>query len=262
MTPAVVPKAPVTAVPAATLMLLRDGPEGVEVLMTARHDDAGFAAGAMVFPGGKVDDEDRRRASAGAVGTDLATLALPIAAIREAFEECGILLARRHGGKAVLSRNELINLLGRQPLITDYNAIVDRDALVPATDLLVPFAHWITPVDQPKRFDTHFFLAPAPVDQVALHDGHEIVEVRWFTPAGAIAAAKRGEIKLVLATRLNLVKLGRSGTVAEAIETARRSEIVTVQPELMQTADGPAFRIPAASGYDVTQVLVSTYRRA
>jgi 8-oxo-dGTP pyrophosphatase MutT (NUDIX family) len=262
MTAAVPTKAPVAAVPAATLMLLRDGPEGLEVLMTARHDDAGFAAGAMVFPGGKVEDEDRRRATEGASAIDATALALRVAAIREAFEECGILLARPRATGAVLSRDELTSLLNGQPPIADFDACIARGDLVPATDLLVHFAHWITPVDQPKRFDTYFFLAPAPGDQVALHDGYEIVEVRWFTPAGAIAAAKRGEIKLVLATRLNLLKLGRSSTVASAIEAARRSEIVTVQPELMQTADGPAFRIPAASGYDMTEVLVSSYRRA
>jgi len=230
--------------------------------MTARHGDAGFAAGAMVFPGGKVDDGDRRRAQRDGGDGNTGALALRIAAIREAFEECGVLLARPRANATVISRDQLDGLLSGLPPLTDFDGCIEIGELAPATDLLVPFAHWITPVDQPKRFDTHFFLAPAPVDQVALHDGHEIVEVRWFTPAGAIAAAKRDEIKLVLATRLNLTKLGRSSTVASAIEAARRSEIVTVQPKLMQTADGPAFRIPAESGYDVTEVLVSSYRRA
>lgn len=262
MTPAVPAKAPVTAVPAATLMLLRDGPEGLEVLMTARHDEAGFAAGAMVFPGGKVDDEDRGRATAGASAIDATALALRVAAIRETFEECGILLARSRGRGAVLSRDELTSLLNGQPPIADFDACIARGDLVPATDLLVPFAHWITPVDQPKRFDTHFFLAPAPGDQVALHDGREIVEVRWFTPAGAVAAADRGEIKLVLATRLNLLKLGRTRTVAKALDAARAGRIVTVQPELIAGAAGSAFQIPAAADYGVTEVPMSKIRRA
>jgi 8-oxo-dGTP pyrophosphatase MutT (NUDIX family) len=252
MTRASMQKTPVAAVPAATLLLVRDGPEGIEVLLTTRHDDAGFAAGATVFPGGKVDVGDRVR------GGD----ALRIAGIRETFEECGILLARRAGDGAMLSAAALSELLARQSSLTDFGAFVDRAGLAPATDLLVPFAHWITPLDQPKRFDTHFFLAPAPADQVAQQDGHEAIVVHWLTAAGAIAAARRGEIKLVLPTRLNLLKLGRSKTVAEALDAARRSEVVTVQPDLVETADGPAFRIPAAAGYGVTEVLVSSYRRA
>jgi 8-oxo-dGTP pyrophosphatase MutT (NUDIX family) len=252
MTTASTQKTPVTPVPAATLLLLRDGPEGIEVLLTTRHDAAGFAGGATVFPGGKVDAGDRTR------GGD----ALRFAGIRETFEECGILLARRAGDGAMLSAAALAELLARQPSLTDFGAFIDRAGLTPATDLLVPFAHWITPVDQPKRFDTHFFLAPAPPHQVARQDGHEAIVVHWLTAEGAIAAARRGEIKLVLPTRLNLLKLGRSNSVAEALEAARRSEIVTVQPDLVETAEGPAFRIPATAEYGVTEVLVSSYRRA
>jgi 8-oxo-dGTP pyrophosphatase MutT (NUDIX family) len=242
----------VTPVPAATLLLVRDSPAGIEVLLTTRHDAAGFAAGATVFPGGKVDAGDRTR------GGD----ALRFAGIRETFEECGILLARRAADEVMLTRAALSELLAQQSSVSDFSAFIDRAGLTPATDLLVPFAHWITPADQPKRFDTHFFLAPAPADQVAMHDGREAIVVHWLTPEGAIAAARRGEIKLVLPTRLNLLKLGRSKTVAQALEAARRSEIVTVQPDLVDTADGPAFRIPAAADYGITEVLVSNYRRA
>jgi 8-oxo-dGTP pyrophosphatase MutT (NUDIX family) len=258
MTTAPLQKTPVTPVPAASLLLLRDGPEGLEVLLTTRHDDAGFAGGATVFPGGKVDTGDRNRAAAsGDAGDPFA-----LAAIRETFEECGILLARRAADGAMLSAASLTDLLARQSSVADFGTFVGRAGLALATDALVPFAHWITPADQPKRFDTHFFLAPAPPGQVARHDGREAMEVHWLTPEGAIAAARRGEIKLVLPTRLNLLKLGRCKTVADALATARRSEIVTVQPELVQTADGPAFQIPAAADYGVTEVLVSSYRRA
>jgi 8-oxo-dGTP pyrophosphatase MutT (NUDIX family) len=256
MTKSAPQKVPVTPVPAATLLLLRDGPEGVEVLLTTRHTAAGFAAGAAVFPGGKLDADDDARAKTG--GDD----PFRIAAVRETFEECGLLLARRTVRGAMISRAELAALLAEEPGPSDFAALVDRARLVLATDLLVPFAHWITPVDQPKRFDTRFFLAPAPPGQTALHDGREAVEVHWLTSAGAIAAARAGRIKLVMATRLNLLKLGRSGTVAEALDAARRSEIVTVQPELVQTAEGPAFRIPAAADYGMTEMLVSGYSRA
>ncbi len=249
-------KTPVTPVPAATLLLLRDGPEGVEVLLTTRHTSAGFAAGAAVFPGGKLDAEDHVRAMAAGVGD-----AFRIAAVRETFEESGILLARC-AGRDILSGAELDELLARRSNTEDFGAFVAHARLTLATDLLVPFAHWITPIDQPKRYDTRFFLAPAPAGQTARHDGHEAVEVHWLTPAGAIAAAREGRIKLVMATRLNLLKLGRNRTVAEALEAGRRSEIVTVQPELVQTAEGPAFRIPASADYGVTDVLVSGYSRA
>ncbi len=255
MTETPLDKTPVTPLPAATLVLVRDRPEGIEVLLTTRHDAAGFAAGAAVFPGGKVDASDRARA--GTAGDSFR-----IAAIRETFEECGLLLARRAADGAVLSAAALAQLSGRHSGVTDFTTLVECAELSLATDLLVPFAHWITPKDQPKRFDTHFFLAPAPADQVALQDGREATIVHWLTPEGAIAAARRGEIKLLLPTRLNLLKLGHSKTVAEALDTARRSEIVTVRPEIVETAEGPAFRIPAAAGYGVTEVLVSSYRRA
>jgi len=202
-----------------------------------------------------VDASDR--ALAGAAGDPFR-----IAAIRETFEECGLLLARRAADGAVLSAAALAELSERHSGVTDFATLVDRARLSLATDLLMPFAHWITPKDQPRRFDTHFFLAPAPADQVALHDGREATIIHWLTPEGAIAAARRGEIKLVLPTRLNLLKLGRCKTVAGALDTARGSEIVTVQPEIVETAEGPAFRIPAAADYGVTEVLVSSYRRA
>src|SRR5579864_1272214 len=128
MTNASMPNTPVTPVLAATLLLVRDGPAGIEVLLTTRHDDAGFAAGATVFPGGKVDAGDRVR------GGD----ALRLAGIRETFEECGILLARRAGDGAMLSAAALSELLALQSSRTDFGAFVDRAGLAPATDLLVP----------------------------------------------------------------------------------------------------------------------------
>src|SRR5215472_11930509 len=166
MTPSQPPKVPVTPVPAATLLLVRDGPEGIEVLLTTRHAAAGFAAGAAVFPGGKLDADDHASASADRAGDPFR-----IAAIRETFEESGILLARRGLGDAMLSGAALAELVARDPSPPDFAAFIERGALTLATDQLVPFAHWITPVDQPKRYDTRFFLAPAPPGQMAQHDG-------------------------------------------------------------------------------------------
>ena len=255
--------APVIPVPAATLMLLRDGPTGLEVLMAARHDASGFAAGATVFPGGKLDagDRDLLSASAGG-GIDERALALRIAAIRETFEECGLLLARATPGDTMLSHAAVVALREAHADAQGFGALVTAARLQLATDLLVPFAHWITPADRPKRFDTHFFLAPAPADQVAKHDGREAVETRWITPHDAIAAADQGRLKLVVATRMNLLKLGRAKSVAAAIEAAQSSKVVTVEPRLVETSTGPAFSIPAAADYGVTEMPVGKTARA
>lgn len=254
----------ITPVPAATLMLLRDGAEGVEVLMTTRHSAAGFAAEALVFPGGKVNPEDGRlrQFCAGGTGRDDDSCSYRVAAIRETFEECGVLLGRATGNSSVLSRGALAALLERKGGAPDFATLVERAPLELATDLLVPFAHWITPADQPRRFDTRFFLARAPEDQVAVHDGREAVDAIWITSGAALREAETGRIKLVFATRMNLLKLGRARSVAAALDAARGDSIVTVEPHMVQTPDGPAFEIPAAAGYGVTQMLVSKVRRA
>lgn len=256
--------APVRPVPAATLMLLRDGADGLEVLMTTRHREAGFAAEAMVFPGGKVNPGDHAlaRSCAASPGLDEAALTFRVAALRETFEECGLLLARIADTGAVLSQDMLTALFARRSGATDFMTVIAEARLELATDLLVPFAHWITPADQPKRFDTKFFLAPAPATQVAVPDGREAVDAVWTTPEAALAGADAGRIKLILATRMNLVKLGRAGTVAAALEAARRDTIVTVQPQLVQTPDGPVFRIPAEAGYGLSQMPLEHVRRA
>lgn len=256
--------------PAATVLLLRDGPSGLEVLMVTRHTAIDFAAGALVFPGGRVDPADAdpailSRCRPAPAITPEAT-AQRIAGIRESYEEVHVLLARPTGEEALISAAaldalevRLTNSLGRPPLFAD---IVASGAVELATDLMVPYAHWITPVGRPKRFDTHFFLAPEPADQAPAHDGQEAVESVWVAPAAAIAAADAGSATLVFVTRMNLMKLGRSGTVAEALAAARTDTIVTVCPELHDTAAGKVLRIPIAAGYGVSEVLAHTVSRA
>ena len=263
MTSRAEPKPPVTPVPAATLLLARDGPLGVEVLMILRHDAAGFAAGAMVFPGGKVDAGDHSLLDCAANPEQLANeaLAYRIAAIRETFEEGGVLLARGPAGGPMLSAAILRETAARHDP-RDFAGFIRRAGLELATDLLVPFAHWITPKFSPKRFDTRFLLAPAPADQVAVHDGREAVESRWITPAAAIEAGDQRKLKLVFATRMNLAKLGRSRSVAEALEAARRAPIVTVSPEIVETPGGQVLRIPAEADYGLTEFPASMVTRA
>jgi len=254
--------------PAATVLLLRDGPNGLEVLMVTRNVASDFASGALVFPGGRVDAADAHPATLAECrgSSDPTAMAFRVAAVRETFEEAHLLLARRAGADALLAAEEvdalegaLATRLGRAPQFAD---IVGSGGIELATDLLVPFAHWITPVGPPKRFDTHFFLAPAPADQVAAHDGREAVDTVWISPQEAIAQSEARRITLVFATRMNLVKLGRSPTVAEALAAARADTIVTVCPELVEAPEGKLLRIPAAAGYGITEMPANLTARA
>lgn len=235
--------------PAATVVLLRDAPDGMEVFMVVRHHQIDFASGALVFPGGRVEPGDRVIAEAprcaGPAGLDPDRLALRVAGIREAFEECGVLLAHPRGDTGLIEAARLPAI----PATADFAPMLDAEDLVLATDLLTPFAHWITPPGVPKRFDTHFFLAAAPADQLAVHDGSESVDSVWIQPARAVAEAAEGRWKLVFPTRLNLLKLARWTSTAAAIAAARAAPIVTVLPEVTRTPTGRIMRIPLAAGY-------------
>ena len=230
---------------AATVLLVRDRPAGLEVFMVERHHQIDFATGALVFPGGKVDPADadpRLRARCGeALASDEAGRMLRVAAIRETFEECGVLLARTRGAA---------RLIDSPAAGEKFADLVERDDLLLATDCLVPFAHWITPAIVPKRFDTHFFMAAAPEHQLAVHDGHESVDSVWISPRAALADAEAGRRTVIYPTLMNLVRLAESRDVAGALDAARRQPIVTVQPALTRRADGKAeLQIPADAGY-------------
>ncbi len=251
--------APVVPRLAATVLLARDGAAGIEVLMVRRHDASGFAAGAMVFPGGVVHAEDADpRLCARCHGLDRLPPALAsagVAAIRETFEECGVLLARRVGGAPIAGTVHAALVARHQTAVAAHaeawlDMILAEDLEV-TCEQLVPFAHWITPESRPKRFDTHFFLAPAPADQIAAHDAREAVEALWVEPRALVAAADAGTYRLVFATRMNLLKLAASPTVEAALAAARASRIVTVVPRSEQRAEGLVMCIPLQAGYGV-----------
>jgi 8-oxo-dGTP pyrophosphatase MutT (NUDIX family) len=256
-------KPPVPARPASTVVILRDGAGGIEVFMVVRHHAIEFASGALVFPGGKVDKED-----SDAAWSELAPAAASgphrsffVAAGRETFEEAGLVLARRRGGREIIDADAAHRLVEayRAPLLkgeTTFVDIVRAEGLVLAADLLVPFAHWITPEVVPKRFDTHFFLVGAPVSQLGAHDGGESVEGLWITPQQALSEAQAGTRTLVFATRMNLTKLARYRTVAEAVTATRSRPVVTVVPKATKTPEGRRLQIPAEADYGVTEVLV------
>jgi 8-oxo-dGTP pyrophosphatase MutT (NUDIX family) len=238
----------VTARPAATVLLVRDGDAGLEVFMVVRNREIDFAGGALVFPGGRVEQDDV--AIAGGEGLD----AFRIAGIRETFEECGVLLARPPGCPVMIGAQTLLRLEDSYRAAMNrgegtLSAMLRAENLVPAVDAMVHFAHWITPLGRAKRFDTQFFLAAAPPDQVAVHDGSESVESVWIRPADAVRETNEGTRTLVFATRKVLEKLARFASVDEALAAAAGWTVVTVMPELAETPTGWRLRIPPEADY-------------
>jgi 8-oxo-dGTP pyrophosphatase MutT (NUDIX family) len=253
----------VTAVairPAATVLLLRDASDGLEVFMVRRHHLMGFAGDALVFPGGRLDDGDAALAAradlcAPVAGEDLQARTFRVGALRETFEEGGILLARENGALIESARAQA---LGHERAAiaegtVSFADMLTRENLVLAPDLLVPFAHWITPPVYPKRYDTMFFLAAVPPGQTGTHDGTESVDSVWITPAAALAAGDGGAARVEFATRRNLEKLGRSKRVAEALAAAACAPIVTVLPVIESTAEGRLARLPREADYGGTE---------
>ena len=253
-------KASVEPVPSATILLLRGDHQSLEVFMVVRHHEIDFASGALVFPGGKVDaqdaDPDLIDLCDGAAA-DAGVRSIQIAAIREAYEECGVLLARPTGSTALIEGPRLQGLEAFRASIhggaTSLRQFLQQNDLRLACDMLVPFAHWITPAMMPKRFDTHFFIAEAPADQVALHDGHESVDSVWINPSDAMRAAEDGRYTVIFPTLRQVEKLARATSPANAIERARADRIVTVLPWTEQRSDGNYLCIPVDAGYDVSE---------
>lgn len=252
-------------IPAATVLLLRDRDDELEVFMVVRHHQIDFASGALVFPGGKVDpldshDSVRARVD-GADGLDDREFAMRVAAIREAYEECGVLLARPEGSQTLIDAERLASLAHcRVALNTGEIGIGDvlsQEGLRLALDLLTPFAHWITPKMMPKRFDTRFYLAVAPQDHIAVHDGSESVDSIWIRPAAALNEAEAGTKTIIFPTRVNVQKLGRYRSVSDAIAAARAARIITVEPQVEQREGGPVLRIPPEADYDLTEEPIS-----
>jgi 8-oxo-dGTP pyrophosphatase MutT (NUDIX family) len=254
--------------PAATVVILRDGREGLEVFMVVRHHEIDFASGALVFPGGKVDEQDADPAWAELAPSTASTpdRSFMVAAARETFEEAGLVLARHRGAQPLLDAQTAHRLVERYraPMLageTSFLDVVRSEGLLLAPDLMVRFAHWITPETQPKRFDTHFLLVSAPVGQLGAHDGAESVEGFWIAPKQALSDAEAGTRTLLFPTHMNLLKLAAHATVAGAVAAARGNSVVTVTPRVERTATGRTLHIPAEAGYGITQWAVPAPKR-
>ena len=212
--------------PAATLILLRQGNGGVETMMLQRTKDAAFLGGAYVFPGGALDaaDGECRRvvgltdAQASArLGLASGGLAYYVAAVRECFEEAGILLASDAQGRPIPPQRAQTLLQHRHRPFPQF--LEAEDLYVPA-GALAYFGHWVTAAGRPRRFDTRFFVALAPEAQQGAHDANETVHDVWISPREALERGKRGEIELVFATKHTLMDLARFPEPRAAFEHA------------------------------------------
>ncbi|MEH6545008.1 MAG: hypothetical protein V7701_01175 [Sneathiella sp.] len=251
--------------PAATVLLVRDcekDQDTLEVFMVVRHHQIDFASGALVFPGGKVDEADTNDALIDHLPEserqEDPLRFFKIACIRESFEEANILLARnRDTGKLVThDRLEQLAAQYRMPLQNGEITIlqmVQEENLELATDLLGHFAHWVTPTFMPKRFDTHFFVAAAPPHQLARHDGEESVDSVWAGPNEIMAKADAGEYTVIFPTRMNIEVLGKFSSVDTVVADANATDTFTVLPEMEVTDEGKFLLIPKEAGYSVTR---------
>jgi 8-oxo-dGTP pyrophosphatase MutT (NUDIX family) len=239
--------------PAATILMLRDEP-AFEVLMVKRHHQIDFAAGAIVFPGGKTHAGDHDPAwedrTLGWGGSLPHKRPLRIAAIREAYEEAGILLARHLDGapfrgddRAAAAREDVGK--DRRPfldLINELDLYLDLEALT-------VFARWITPPISPRRFDTWFYVARAPEDQLALCDGQETVDAEWIAPAEALRLGEAGERTVIFPTRMNLKLLAEASSAEDAVVRSRARELVTVEPKVVEKNGERVLTLPPDAGY-------------
>lgn len=252
---------PATPHPAASVLLLREGEDGIEVFMVLRSPRLSFSSGALVFPGGKVDPDDhlgtRREVAAPLASGDEAQLALRVAAVRELFEETTVLLARDPRTGDMLEPERAADLESRyRRRVHDGEVSIAEmaraEGIELAIDLLTPFARWITPAHSPRRFDAYFFAAPCPSGQHPEHDGIEAVDSVWLSPREAMKDAEERRRPILFPTRANLSKLGRHARIADAL--ADPHPITPVSTRVVQTANGPILRIPEGLGFAFTEM--------
>ena len=262
-------RAPVILRDAATVLILRDGTEGLEVFMLKRNLNSDFVGGAYVFPGGAVDPEDRHanlepvcvgRSDAEAsrrLGIESGGLALWVAAIRESFEEAGVLLAYGADGKIVdLDHEDGAERWAEHRTAVDTGGrrlieVCAAEGLRLAVDGMHYFGHWITPEGAPRRYDTRFFLAAAPANQTPLHDDHEVIANEWLRPADGLARVEAGELTMMPPTTASLRAISRFATAAEALAAATEiTDVPTILPRVIAFAGGVRIVLPGDPDYD------------
>ncbi|MEW6439724.1 MAG: NUDIX hydrolase [bacterium] len=269
-------RTPATPLDAATVILVRESARGpYEVLLMRRHRKQDFMGGAYVFPGGRLEEADCDPALAAWAGgveaaawkrrlqeseiAEQAALGLFFAALRETFEEAGVLLAYGSSGEILDLRDgdtagrfagyRLQLMEGKLSL----GELALRENLVYALDLLCPYSHWITPEIEPRRFDTRFFLARHPRGQLPIHDTIEMTRSAWMTPAAALGQSEAGNILLMPPTLKTLDELSRFGTADELFTHAGRKRIDVYLPEAFACDDGYGIRLPYDPDYAIAR---------
>ena len=248
---------------AATVMLVRDGDAGLEVCMLQRNLRSDFVGGAYVFPGGGVDPGDADgdvhavcvgRDDAGAsaqVGVERGGLAFWVAAIRESFEEAGVLLASDERGETLsfahpevaarFAQHRVEVDAGRRRLVEVCSA--ERVRL--DVGAMHYFSRWVTPLGAPRRYDTRFFVAAAPPEQEALHDDREVIGTRWLTPTAALAEHRAGSMTMIFPTVRTMVALERFERASEALaHAASQSSVDALVPMLRDEGGGLRLILP------------------
>ncbi|MFN0040952.1 MAG: MBL fold metallo-hydrolase [Burkholderiales bacterium] len=231
-------QAPVTPRPAATLILVRDASQGMEVLLAKRTQLADFAGGAYVFPGGAVDQADAApelaalasglddEAASRRLGIERGGIGYWVAAIRECFEEAGLLFAHAHDDRLIdIDGHAAPRFASARKALaageTTLLHLLQAHNLRLATDRLHYFSHWITQAGRPRRYDTRFFLAEAPARQTPSHDGEELVNHLWIRPTDALERSHGGEMNLMFPTIKTLESIAKLRDVNSAIAFAR-----------------------------------------
>jgi 8-oxo-dGTP pyrophosphatase MutT (NUDIX family) len=255
-------------IPSSTVLIIRDGVSGLEVFMVVRHHQIDFAAGALVFPGGKVDKSDYNKKLNQHLceeeTSDRENIPFKIAAVRECFEEANVLFAKNNHGREIINADELFKLKKwRDAFINASTSMYEfarLENLLFSIDALIPFSHWVTPEKMQKRFDTRFYIAVAPKGHEGQHDGNESVDSIWINPQQALDDCLSEKRNIIFPTRLNLEKLNQSKTVAEAINNAKNSNIVTVTPLIEKLDEGIFITIPKEAGYGEIKEVINHQR--
>lgn len=242
-------------IPAATLVLFREtAGTAPELLMMERTGNMAFAAGAMVFPGGRIDPQDHEVAASALVKGTFDDAAARVAAIRETLEESGLAVAMPPGDeptmRAALARDE------------HFGAVLARHGKTIDLGQLVPFARWCPNFRESRTFDTHFFLARAPSHAIAISiDPREHVHLLWSSAAAMLAMADAGDAHIIFPTRRNLERLAQFADFDAAAAHAAAHPVETITPWIEQRDGVPHLCIPDGLGYPVTAEPFERVRR-
>lgn len=251
----------------ATVLLLRDEPGGLEVFMVRRHLNSDFVGGAYVFPGGGLDPSDLEPAVlarlAGVPDAEAARLGLPldrarahwVAAIRETFEEAGVLLGGPGGVPAAMrTPEEIARWGGRRAALLDRSQgwaalVADEDVTMDGSRVGY-WSHWITPEGTPKRFSTRFFVAEVPADQEPMADDLEVEAGVWLRPQDALADRAAGKLTMIFPTVKTLEELLPFAKAADVVAACAGREVVARLPRIALVDGQPAVLLPGDAGYE------------